>query len=140
MAYVFGWDDGEKLEIREVALSRGWRILVDGKNTGAAHLSMGNQDIPVGGGIPEHLHEKEEEILCFHEGEGEVSVGEETFAVGPGMTCFLPMNVLHGVRNTGKIPLKLLWIFSPPGYEEMFREMSAQSLDHGEIEKKVGPR
>ena len=83
-------------------------------------LSMGNQDIPVGGGIPVHLHEKEEEILFFHEGEAEVEVDGEVYQVKAGMTAFLPVGVTHGLRNTGDVPVKLLWIFSPPGYEEIF--------------------
>ncbi len=135
MAYVFDWDDGEILEIKDVELPRGWRIIVDPRNTAARHLSMGNQDIPVGGGIPRHLHEHEEEILFFHEGEAEVEVDGETFAVRAGMSAFLPAGVPHGLRNTGEVPLKLVWIFSPPGYEDLFRQMAASSRDHGEFEK-----
>lgn len=135
MAYVFGWDDGEKVEMRNVALARGWRILADPANTGARRLSMGNQDIPVGGGIPAHLHEKEEEILFFHAGEGALDVDGETFSIRPGMSVFLPAGVRHGLRNTGDVPLRLFWVFSPPGYEDVFRRMAEAGKDHGEFEK-----
>ncbi len=135
MAYVFGWDDGERLEMRNVALPRGWRILADPANTDSRWLSMGNQDIPVGGGIPEHLHEKEEEILFFHAGEGEMDVDGETFSIRSGMSVFLPAGVPHGLRNTGDVPLQLFWVFSPPGYEDVFRKMAESSKDHGEFEK-----
>ncbi len=135
MACVFEWDDGEKLEMQGVELPRGWRILVDPKRTGSQGLSMGNQDIPVGGGIPRHLHEKEEEILFFHEGEAEVEVDGETFQVKAGMSAFLPVGVPHGLKNTGDVPLKLLWVFSPPGYEDIFRRMAGLGKDHGEFEK-----
>ena len=96
---------------------------------------MGNQDIPVGGGIPVHLHEKEEEILFFHEGEAEVEVDGEVHHVKAGMTAFLPVGVTHGLRNTGDVPLKLLWMFSPPGYEEIFRHMAGIDTDHGKYEE-----
>ena len=140
MTYVFDWDDGEKLEIKDVALPRGWRILADSRNAGSQKLSMGNQDIPVGGGIPRHFHEKEEEILFFHEGRGEVEVDGEAFPVEAGMSVFLPVGVPHGLRNTGDAPLKLLWVFSPPGYEDVFRQMAGLSKDHGEFEKTRPPR
>ena len=140
MAYVFEWEDGERLEIQNVALPRGWRILVDSRNAGSRSLSMGNQDIPVGGGIPGHVHEKEEEILFFHEGTGEVEVDGEVFPVKAGMSVFLPVGVPHGLRNTGSIPLRLLWVFSPPGYEDIFRQMAGLGKDHGEFEKTRPPR
>jgi quercetin dioxygenase-like cupin family protein len=138
MAHVFKWGEGERIEMRQVDEPRGWRIQVDPVNTGASRLSMGTQDISTGGRIPVHLHEREEEILFFHEGEGEVEVDGEARAVGPGMSAFLPPGVRHGVRNTGGSPLKLVWIFSPPGYEEVFREMARREMDHGEIENRIG--
>lgn len=139
-AHLFRWNDGEKLEMKDVAEPRGWRILVDPKNTASAFLSMGTQDIPPGVGIPVHVHEKEEEILFFHEGSGELEVDGERFPVSSGMSVFLPPNVSHGLRNTGTSPFRMLWIFSPPGYENVFREMAARELDHGEIEKHLGSR
>ncbi|MCY3824268.1 MAG: cupin domain-containing protein [Nitrospinae bacterium] len=135
MSYVFDWDDGEKIEMVDIELPRGWRILIDPRNTNSRMLSMGNQDIPVGGGIPVHLHEKEEEILFFHEGEADVQVDGKVYQVKAGMTAFLPVGVEHGLRNTGDVPLKLLWIFGPPGYEEIFRHMSDIDTDHGKYEE-----
>ncbi len=140
MAYVFGWGEGERIEMKGVKEPRGWRILVDPKGARSTRLSMGTQEIPPGGRIPRHLHEREEEILFFHEGEGEAEVGGETHPVGPGSTVFLPVGVPHGVRNTGERPIRLVWVFSPPGYEEIFREMGRRGLDHGEIEGHIGDR
>ena len=112
MAYVKKWGEGERVGMDDVAEPRGWRIQVDPKNTGAAHLSMGTQEIPPGGRIPVHLHEVEEEILFFHEGEGEVEIDGALLEVGPGMSVFLPSGIPHGVHNSGKVPIKMLWIFS----------------------------
>ncbi len=138
MAYVFAWEDGERLEMTGGDLPRGWRILVDPRNTGSGHLSMGNQDIPAGGGIPVHRHEKEEEILFIHEGRAEIEIDGRRFAARAGTTAFLPVNVPHGLRNSGDGPLRLVWVFSPPGYESVFREMAARNLDHGAIEDRLG--
>ncbi|MDA1001259.1 MAG: cupin domain-containing protein [bacterium] len=135
MAYVFSWEDGEILQMDNVQESRGWRILVDEKNAGSRFMSMGNQDIPVGTSIPVHIHEKEEEILFFHEGEAELEIDGNIYPVKAGMSCFLPAKVPHGLKNTGDTPLKMLWFFAPAGYEKVFREMASQEMDHGEIEK-----
>lgn len=135
MAHVFSWEDGEILKMEKVKEARGWRIQVDEKNTGARFMSMGNQDIPVGKRIPVHIHEEEEEILFFHEGEAELEIDGKTYSVKAGMSCFLPRNVPHGLKNTGDTPLKLLWFFAPAGYEKIFREMAGKEMDHGEIEK-----
>lgn len=140
MAYVFQWEAGEILEMKDVDEPRGWRIQIDPRNTDSSHLSMGNQDIPPGVGIPVHLHEKEEEILFFHEGTGELEVEGEKFPIQPGMSVFFPPNIRHSLRNTGENPLKMLWIFSPPGYENVFRQMAGLDKDHGEIEEHIGPR
>jgi mannose-6-phosphate isomerase-like protein (cupin superfamily) len=101
---------------------------------------MGTQEIPPGGKIPVHLHEVEEEILFFHEGEGEVEIDGTCHEVGPGMSAFLPPGIRHGVHNSGKVSIKMLWIFSPPGYEKVFREMARRKLDHGEIEKDISDK
>ena len=140
MSHVFKWGDGERIKMKDVDDPRGWRIQVDPQNTGSSRLSMGTQEIPPGGRIPVHLHEREEEILFFHEGAGEIEIGGETGPIRAGTSAFLPPGVAHGVRNTGNAPLKLLWVFSPPGYEEVFREMARREMDHGEIEKHVGKR
>lgn len=138
-ARVFVWEDGEWLHLRGVKMARGWRTLADSRSTGSSRLGMGNQDIPAGGGIPVHLHDREEEILLFHEGRGELLIEEKAaHPIVTGMSAFVPPGATHGVRNTGEGPLKLSWVFSPGGYENIFREMSARSLDHGQIEAPLG--
>jgi mannose-6-phosphate isomerase-like protein (cupin superfamily) len=101
---------------------------------------MGNQDIPAGGGIPAHLHDREEEILFFHEGRGELLIEGKAHPIEAGMSAFVPPGVTHGVRNTGGRALKLVWVFAPGGYENVFREMAARGLDHGQIEAPLGLR
>ncbi|MBI2178656.1 MAG: cupin domain-containing protein [Candidatus Tectomicrobia bacterium] len=139
-ARVFVWEDGERLHLRGVKMARGWRILADSRNTGSSRLGMGNQDIPAGGGIPVHLHDREEEILLFHEGRGELLIEGKAHPIEAGMSAFVPPGATHGVRNAGEGHLKLAWVFSPGGYENVFREMAARGLGHGQIEAPLGFR
>ncbi len=69
----------------------------------------------------QHLHSHEQEQCYFIiEGEGEMTVGEETAKVGPGDCVFIPSNEPHGLKNTGKRVLKYLSAASPSwGSEEL---------------------
>ncbi|MFQ5915132.1 MAG: cupin domain-containing protein [Nitrospinota bacterium] len=127
---VFRPGDGEPLRMPGQTAPRGWEIVVDPKGVGARQLSFGVQDVDVGSHIPIHMHDKEEEILFFWGGKGKVIVEDEEFEVFPGCTAFLPIDVWHGVVNTGDEPLRLTWCFSPPGYEEEFRRMTSTGVDH----------
>ena len=53
---------------------------------------------------PPHQH-PEEEIMVITEGAGEIVVGGKTTHVGAGAMMYCAANKLHGIRNTGKVPL-----------------------------------
>jgi mannose-6-phosphate isomerase-like protein (cupin superfamily) len=53
---------------------------------------------------PPHQHE-EEEFMVVTEGTGEISVDGKKTRVGPGSMMYSPANHLHGIVNTGKVPL-----------------------------------
>jgi hypothetical protein len=46
-----------------------------------------------------------EEIMVVTEGTGEIIMNGKASAVGPGAVMYTAPNYLHGVRNTGAIPL-----------------------------------
>jgi mannose-6-phosphate isomerase-like protein (cupin superfamily) len=58
---------------------------------------------------PPHKHEGEEAFYII-EGTGEVIRGDKSFKVEAGSVVFLPPQELHGIRNTGKTPLKYMVI------------------------------
>jgi mannose-6-phosphate isomerase-like protein (cupin superfamily) len=51
---------------------------------------------------PQH---EEEEIMLVAEGTGEISVDGKVTKVANGSMMFCGANVLHGIVNTGKVPL-----------------------------------
>ena len=57
-----------------------------------------------------HSHSNQEQAFYILEGAMEVTVGEETYEVGPGNCVLLPRNVFHKHRNIGDQPLKFLFI------------------------------
>jgi mannose-6-phosphate isomerase-like protein (cupin superfamily) len=57
---------------------------------------------------PPHTH-PEEEFLIVSEGTGEIVCGGKTTQVGPGAIMYCAGNVLHGIVNTGKVPMTFYW-------------------------------
>ena len=63
-------------------------VKVSPRRGGQKNLAMGIQVIPPGGFVPEHSHEKQEEILFCFEGEGVVEVDGTPHAFVPGTTIY----------------------------------------------------
>jgi len=57
---------------------------------------------------PPHQH-PEEEFLIVASGTGEIECGGVTTPVGPGAIMYCAGNTLHGIVNTGKVPMTFYW-------------------------------
>jgi mannose-6-phosphate isomerase-like protein (cupin superfamily) len=57
---------------------------------------------------PPHRH-PEEEFLIIADGTGEIECGGRVTKVGPGDIMYCAGNVLHGVTNTGPVPMTFYW-------------------------------
>jgi quercetin dioxygenase-like cupin family protein len=57
---------------------------------------------------PPHTH-PEEEFLIVSEGTGEIECGGQVTQVGPGAIMYCAGNVLHGITNTGPVPMTFYW-------------------------------
>ena len=57
---------------------------------------------------PPHTH-PEEEFLIIAEGTGEIECAGKITQVGPGAVMYCDGNVLHGITNTGKVPMTFYW-------------------------------
>lgn len=57
---------------------------------------------------PPHRH-PEEEFLIIGAGTGEIEVDGKVTQVGPGAIMYCSGNVLHGVTNTGSVPMTFYW-------------------------------
>jgi mannose-6-phosphate isomerase-like protein (cupin superfamily) len=85
------------------------------------------QVLDPGAVVPVHLHEREEQILFFYAGHGKATLDETEMDVNPGTTVYVPRQVWHGIMNTGAGPLCILETTSPPGPENVFRELGQLS-------------
>lgn len=91
-------------------------IKVSGDLTGNA-LSVSEHLVPVGVGLPPHIHHVEDEILYLLEGEIAGFCGEQPVRCVAGGALFLPRGVPHGWRAAGQRTARVLMVTTPAGYE-----------------------
>jgi quercetin dioxygenase-like cupin family protein len=84
---------------------------------------MGFQTIACGSRIREHSHGEQIELqICFR-GQGRVMVDGVAHPLVPGTACFLGYDVKHEIINEGDDELVMMWVISPPGLENFFRDI-----------------
>jgi len=81
-----------------------------------------------------HLHQREDEIIFIRMGHGIASLGDREVAVGPGATVYVPQGVWHGLRNIGESVLGMSAIYSPPGFEQAFKDFLRTNRTLAEME------
>ena len=98
-------------------------FLVDKNSKKVDTISMCREDIIPEDGIPVHKHLNEEEIIYIQSGSGKFTLGEKVFQLNPGSVAFVPKGVWHGLSNNGTENIRMLFSFSPSGFENYFREI-----------------
>lgn len=100
-------------------------LKVDPKNGGSSHLVFLTASIPPGKRIDTHRHPEADEILYVETGSARVHLGEAERVVHAGATVFIPAGTWISADNTGSDAVRLIAIFSAPGFEEFMRDTSA---------------
>ena len=98
-------------------------IKVDSANAPGVAMSMVVSEVPPGGTIPVHLHQREDEIIFLHSGQGLVTLGDARVASTAGAMLYAPRGVWHGIENTGSEVITWCAIWSPAGFEQYFKEI-----------------
>ncbi len=88
-------------------------ILISEKTVGAQNLAMGVNETHVGGMVPKHKHDVEEEVMFFLQGKGQFITDDEVIDLRPGICIYNPPGSYHSIVNTGDEVLKFVWIYSP---------------------------
>lgn len=69
-----------------------------------------------------HKHLNNDELIFIHKGEGTLTLDEESIQVKTGDVVFVPRDTWHGLDNTEKENLLMVFQYSPAGFEEYFVE------------------
>lgn len=94
----------------------------------AKQFSAAVVTVPPGQGHARHNHPGSEEIIFIMKGEGEQMVEDEagnphTETVRAGCSVFIPESRFHSTLNTGSEEMQIFVVYSPPGPEELLKEL-----------------
>lgn len=114
------------------------RILEDGSTT-QHRLGLGEITIaPHTDGPPQHRHGQHDEGFYVVSGTARFTVGEKSYAAGPGTLVMVPPGAPHTFANPGEETVVLLNTFTPDLYVQYFRDLrdmvaSGQSLTNDAV-------
>ena len=116
---------GEGLHFNVLGAMMTYKATVE--DTGAAY-SLAVEVTPPHGGLPLHVHHREDEAMYILEGEYEIQCGgDDVFRATAGTFVFLPRDVPNRYQNVGDAPGRFLYITSPGGFEKLVEETSLLS-------------
>ena len=95
-----------------------WKFMADSTQMKSHGLSCGVLVLPPGEELPLHYHSPQE-IYIIRQGEGLLLSSLNTRKVCKDSFVYIPQNFEHGLKNTGKKDLELLWIFPNDCWEEV---------------------
>jgi mannose-6-phosphate isomerase-like protein (cupin superfamily) len=122
-------------------------IKISKTNDGVNNISFCVEDMTIGRKMRIHKHLNNDELIFIHKGEGTLTLDEENIQIKTGDVAFVPRGTWHGLDNTGKENLLMIFQYSPAGFEEYFVEngtlvgMPAKEKaeeEYGITEKKYG--
>ncbi len=110
---IEGWDDA----IRGTVV---WRTLLSADRTPTSQMTLGVTEVGPGQPSPflPHRH-AQAEIYYVLSGEGVVSIDGVEHALRAGSSVFIPGDVPHGARNTGRDVLRLLYVFAADSFSDV---------------------
>lgn len=97
-----------------------YAIVVEPATIKASTVAATHLDLAAGTQIPEHVHEKETELLYVTSGEGTMTVNGVAIAVTPHSVIQVPPNTKHGfVAKSGVVAIQY---YTPAGPEQRFKK------------------
>ena len=112
----------EGLKIPATPDGRVITIKIDSEQTPGLRMSMIAEDLPPKAEIRVHLHSNEDEIIFIRMGTGVATLGDREVPVAAGATVYVPQGVWHGLRNNSQDMLGMTAIYSPAGFEQIFKD------------------
>jgi quercetin dioxygenase-like cupin family protein len=110
---IEGWDDAVRGKVT-------WRTLLSGDRTPTAEMTLGVTELGPGQPDPFQLHRHEAtEIYYVLEGSGVVNIDGVEQPLRAGSSVFIPGNTLHGARNVGDDPLRLVYVFAADSFSDI---------------------
>jgi mannose-6-phosphate isomerase-like protein (cupin superfamily) len=97
-------------------------IKLSKEKDGINNISFCVEDMTPGRKMRVHKHLNHDELIFIHQGEGSLTLDENIYEVKTGDVVFIPRDTWHGLDNIGKENLKMVFQYSPAGFEQYFVE------------------
>jgi mannose-6-phosphate isomerase-like protein (cupin superfamily) len=111
-------------------------IRATGDQTKGAY-SLFEQILPLGVGMPLHMHHNEDETFYVVDGNMTIWVGGKRIDAKPGTWVFAPRDVPHAFRGASETPARVILSLNPSGFEffiyalgEKTEPTAAPDMDH----------
>jgi quercetin dioxygenase-like cupin family protein len=109
-----------------------------GRDTGQS-VTLFEQRVPAGSKNSWlHLHRDSDEVAWVLEGEFTFQIGGERTTGGPGTCAFMPRNVPHAWKNSGSVPGRVVFLYTPAvagGFVETMMDRPPQEELKARLEK-----
>jgi mannose-6-phosphate isomerase-like protein (cupin superfamily) len=89
------------------------RELLAHRNSCIRNQSLAEARVAPGGRTAPHYHRRTEEIYYILEGQGEMTINNQTQGVGPLDAIAIPPGAVHSIFNSGSEPLVFLCCCAP---------------------------
>ena len=99
-------------------------------------IMLFEETVPAGTRSTHHLHYDSDEVVWVLEGEFTFKIGDQMTTGGPGTCAFMPRNVPHAWKNSGTVPGRVMFLYTPAGAGKFVEEM----LDHppdGDLKRRL---
>ena len=100
-------------------------LKVSAQHSGGA-FSLAETQVDPGGGVPPHIHSREEETFYILEGRLAITIGEQTIEAGPGDTVLAARGIAHSWYCVSDTPGRFLLLITPGANFEAFAMEMAQ--------------
>jgi len=122
MGYEMATINTEQIDFWEPHPGGQLKIIGNGKN-----MTLAYSRIQPDAEIPEHRHPHEQLGYCL-EGESRYKIGEKTYEIKKGYSIFIPANVIHSAKITGKQEFVSIEAFSPPRLDLVSRKFAPEKI------------
>jgi quercetin dioxygenase-like cupin family protein len=122
--------EGEDL----LVLADNLTLKLTGEDTGGA-FALFEQNNEPGAGVPEHVHDNEDEVFCVVEGEVLFEIGGRSVVAQAGSMLWAPRGIPHAYTVVGTQRAKAYVFAYPAGIEDMFRRLAEMPAGDPDLEK-----
>jgi mannose-6-phosphate isomerase-like protein (cupin superfamily) len=101
------------VKTKKLRFGRGFKVIIGNRRVQAAQMVIAPGDSEGG---PQNRHRRADQWLFVVAGTGIAIVGGGSHALKTHSLLLIEHGERHEIRNTGRVPLKTLNLYSPPGY------------------------